>query len=163
MSTFASGKTILFAIIILVWPDLAQANIGDDVGKLRARYGSAKDMGAQLLFEVRLNNDGQLVPAAGSPNPETHLTVSVSFDGDHSAMEIFTRNTSDPGKVKLSQQEINEIMAASGDGLEWNSVQLPSGKPAWVRADNKLIARFSPGSGDKAGDGPVLVIMLNSK
>lgn len=163
MSTFAAGKKILFAVVILAWPTFALANIGDDVGKLRARYGSAKDMGAQLLFEVRLNNDGQLVPAGGAANPETHLTVTVSFDGNHSAMEIFTRNTSDPSKVKLSQQEIDEIMEASGDGLKWNSVQLPSGKPAWVRADNKLIARFSPGTGNKADDGPVLVIMLNTK
>lgn len=162
MSIFTSGKRILFIGLIIAWPALAQANIGDTLPQLRMRYGSAKDMGGQLLFEVRLNN-GQIVPAAGAPNPETHLTVTVYFDGDHSAMEIFTRNSSDPGKVKLSRQDIDDIMASSGDGLKWNSVQVPSGKETWVRSDSKLVARFSPGSGTKADDGPVLVIMLNSK
>ena len=91
---------------LLAWPAMAQANIGDTLPQLRARYGSAKDMGGQMLFEVRLVN-GQIVPARGSADTQDHFTVTVYFDGDHSAMEIFTRNTSDPVKANLTQADID--------------------------------------------------------
>jgi hypothetical protein len=162
MRTFASGKTIVLGVVLLAWPALAQANIGDDLGQLRARYGSAKDMGGQMLFEGRLVN-GQIVPARDSADAESHFTVAVYFDGDHSAMEVFTRNTSDPVKANMTQADIDTILAATNDGQTWNAVQVPSGKPTWVRSDNKLIARFSPNTSGKADDASVLVIMLNTK
>jgi hypothetical protein len=141
---------------------MAQANIGDTLPQLRGRYGSAKDMGGQMLFEVRLVN-GQIVPARGSADTQNHFTITVYFDGDHSAMEIFTRNTSDPVKANLTQADIDAILAATNDGQTWNPVQLPSGRPTWMRSDNKLIARFSPNKSGKIDDASVLVIMLNSK
>jgi hypothetical protein len=160
--TFASGKIIVLGVLLLAWPAPAQANIGDDLDQLRARYGSAKDMGGQMLFEVRLVN-GQIVPARGSADTENHFTVAVYFDGDLSAMEVFTRNTSDPVKANLTQADIDAILAATSDGLTWNSVQVPTGRTTWLRSDNKLIARFSPNASGKVDDASVLVIMLNSK
>jgi hypothetical protein len=141
---------------------MAPANIGDTLQELRGRYGSAQDMGGQMLFEVRLVN-GQIVPARGSADTQNHFTITVYFDGDHSAMEIFTRNTSDPVKANLTQADIDAILAATNDGQTWNPVQLPSGRPTWMRSDNKLIARFSPNKSGKIDDASVLVIMLNSK
>ena len=141
---------------------MALANIGETLPQLRERYGSAKDMGGQMLFEVRLVN-GQFVPARGSADTRDHFSVNVYFDGDHSAMEVFTRNTSDPVKANLTQADIDAILAATNDGLEWDAVQLRSGRSAWVRSDKKLIARFSPNKTGKIDDASVLVIMLNSK
>jgi len=141
---------------------MAQANIGETFPQLRARYGSAKDMGGQMLFEVRLVN-GQIVPARGSADVQDHFSVTVYFDGDHSAMEIFTRNTSDPAKANLTQADIETILDAAKEGQTWNPVQLPTGRTTWLRADKKLIARFSPNKSGKIDDASVLVIMLNSK
>jgi len=162
MGLFIFGKKIVLGAVLLAWPALAQANIGDTLPELRGRYGSAKDMGGQMLFEVRLVN-GQIVPARGSANAADHFTVTVYFDGVLSAMEIFTRNTSDPVKSNLSQADIDAILAAANEGQTWNAVQVASGKPTWVRSDNKLIARFSPNQSGKIDDASVLVIMLNSK
>jgi hypothetical protein len=159
---FTLRKRIALGVVLLAWPALAQANIGDTLPDLRSRYGSAKDMGGQMLFEVRLV-DGQIRAARDSADTPDHLTVTVYFDGDHSAMEIFTRNTSDPVKADMSQADIDAILAATGDGLSWNAIQVPSGKPTWVRSDNKLIARFSANKSGKADDASVLVIMLNTK
>jgi hypothetical protein len=78
-------------------------------------------------------------------------------------MEVFTRNTSDPVKANLSQADIDAILTAANEGQTWNAIQVPSGKPTWVRSDNKLIARFSPNQSGKIDDASVLVIMLNSK
>ena len=141
---------------------MAQANIGDTLQELRGRYGSANDMGGQMLFEVRLVN-GQIVPARGSADTQNHFSVTVYFDGDHSAMEVFTRNTSDPAKANLTQADIDTILAAANEGQTWNSVQVPTGRTTWVSSDNKLIARFSPNTSGKEDDASVLVIMLNSK
>ena len=141
---------------------LAQANIGDDLNQLRGRYGSAKDMGGQMLFEVRIAK-GQIVPARDSTATQDHFSVAVYFDGDHSAMEMFTRNTSDPNKANLSAEDITAILNAESDGMTWNPVRVPSGKTTWVRSDNKLVGRFSPSAGAKPDDASVLVIMLNSK
>lgn len=162
MRIFALGKIIVLGVLLLAWPAPAQANIGDDLGQLRARYGSAKDMGGQMLFEVRLVN-GQIVPARDSADAESHFTVAVYFDGDHSAMEVFTRNTSDPVKANMTQADIDAILAATNDGLTWNPVQVPTGRTTWLRSDNKLIARFSPNTSGKIDDACVLVIMLNAK
>jgi hypothetical protein len=159
---FAFGKIIVLGVVLLAWPAPAQANIGDDLDQLRARYGSAKDMGGQMLFEVRLVN-GQIVPARDSADTENHFSVAVYFDGDHSAMEVFTRNTSDPVKANLTQGDIDAILAATSDGQIWHPIQVPSGRITWVRADKKLIARFSPNTSGKIDDASVLVIMLNSK
>jgi hypothetical protein len=150
------------ALPVLAWPVLAQANIGDTLADLRGRYGSAKDMGGQMLFEVRLAN-GQIVPARDAANAEDHLTITVYFDGVHSAMEVFTRNTSDPVKANLSPADIDAILAATNEGQEWHPIEVPTGRATWVRSDNKLIARFSPNKTGKADDASVLVIMLNSK
>lgn len=162
MGIFTSGKTIVLGAVLLAWPATAQANIGDTLPQLRERYGSAQDMSGQMLFEVRLVN-GRIVPARGSVDTRDHFTVTVCFDGDHSAMEIFTRNTSDPVKANLTQADIEAILAAANDGQTWNPVQLPSGRTTWLRSDNKLIARFSPNKSGKEDDASVLVIMLNSK
>jgi hypothetical protein len=162
VSSFPFGKKIALGVVLLVWPAMALANIGETLPQLRERYGSAKDMGGQMLFEVRLVN-GQFVPARGSADTRDHFSVNVYFDGDHSAMEVFTRNTSDPVKANLTQADIDAILAATNDGLEWDAVQLRSGRSAWVRSDKKLIARFSPNKTGKIDDASVLVIMLNSK
>ncbi len=140
---------------------MARANIGDSMTQLRAHYGSAKDMGGQMLFEVRIVN-GQIVPALGSANTDDHLTVAVYFDSAYSAMEVFTRNTSDPAKANLSQADIDAILAATNDGLEWHPIEVPTGRATWVRTDKKLIARFSPNKSGNADDASVLVIMLNA-
>ncbi len=162
MGIFTSGKKIALGAALLAWPVMAQANIGDTLPELRARYGSAKDMGGQMLFEVRLV-DGRIVPARGAANAQDHFTITVYFDGVHSAMEVFTRNTSDPVKATLTQSDIDAILAEADEGQAWNPVQLPSGRPTWVRSDNKLIAKFSPNKSGKLDDASVLVIMLNSK
>jgi hypothetical protein len=136
----------------------AFANIGDTLTELRQRYGSAKDMGGQMLFEVRIT-DGQIVPARDSANPETHFAICVYFDGDHSGMEAFTRNTTDPLKSDLTQADIDAILAQSGEGQEWFPIEVPTGRKTWARHDKKLIARFSP-AGTEAGSASVLTIML---
>jgi hypothetical protein len=159
---FTSGKKIALGVALLAWPVTAQANIGDTLQDLRGRYGSAKDMGGQMLFEVRLVN-GQIVPARDSADPQSHFTVTVYFDGDLSAMEVFTRNTSDPVKANMTQADIDTILAATSEGQTWNPVQVPTGRTTWVRSDNKLIARFSPNTSGDADGASVLVIMLNSK
>jgi hypothetical protein len=156
------GRKLLVGVAVLAWPAMAQANIGDNLTQLRQRYGSAKDMGGQMLFEVRFTDD-QIVPARDAVHPEEHFSITVYFDGDHSAMEVFTRNTGDPAKAALTQADIDRIMAAAGDGQTWNQVGSSSGKPTWLRSDKKLIARFSPNTSGKPDDASVLVIMLNSK
>jgi hypothetical protein len=137
----------------------ARANIGDTIDELRHRYGSAKDMGGQMLFEVRIK-DGQIIPARDSADTDTHFSVNVYFDGIHSAMEVFTRNTSDPAKAEMTKDDIATILAATSDGLSWVPVVLPNGKTTWVRGDKKLVARFDPNKTGKVDDASVLVIML---
>lgn len=156
IALFALGLTLLAFSVA------ARANIGETLPELRARYGSAKDVGSQMLFEVRFR-DGQVVPAAGSVDADTHFSVNVYFDGVHSAMEVFTRNTSNPAQAEMTDTDIQTILAATAEGFDWNVVRLANGKSAWVRSDNKLIARFSPNKTGKIDDASVLVIMLNSK
>jgi hypothetical protein len=156
---FPFGKKVALGLLFLALPTMAQANVGDTIQQLRSRYGSVQDMGGQALFEVRIVN-GQIVPARGAADTENHFTVNVYFDGDHSAMEVFTRNTSDPVKAQLTQADIDAILAATGDGQEWHSIQVPTGRTTWARTDKKLIARFSPNKSGKIDDASVLVIML---
>ena len=136
----------------------ARANIGDTMVELRHRYGSAKDMGGQMLFEVRLK-DGQIIPARGATDTDTHFSVNVYFDGITSAMEVFTRNTGDPAKAEMTKEDIATILSATSDGLTWVPLVLANGKTTWVRSDKKLIARFDPNKTGKADDASVLVIM----
>lgn len=159
MSIFSSGKRLVLGLLFLAWPALALANIGDTLAELRQRYGSAKDMGGQMLFEVRLIN-GKFVPARGSADTNDHFAINVYFDGVHSAMEVFTRNTTDPLKAELTQSDIDAILAATSDGQSWNTIQVPTGRATWVRDDKKIIARFSPNKSGKADDASVLAIML---
>jgi hypothetical protein len=141
----------------------ARANIGDTMTELRQRYGSAKDMGGQMLFEVRLK-DGQILPARDATDPATHFTITVYFDGVHSAMEVFTRNTSDPAKANMSQDDISTILNAVSKGSPWTPIVTPSGKQTWVWGDDKtkppqLMARFDPAKSASPEDASVLVIM----
>jgi hypothetical protein len=161
VSISSQAKKMILAFVLAAWPAVAQANIGDDLTQLRARYGSVTYMGPQLLFEVRLYNN-QILPAAGSANPEDHLSVAVYFDGDHSAMEVFTRNTSDPEKSDLSSKDIDTILAAASEGQTWDSIESKTGKPTWLRSDKKLIARFSSNTSGDASGASVLVVMVNS-
>jgi hypothetical protein len=162
MAIFTSVKRVALVAVLLAVPALAQANIGDTLPELRGRYGSAKDMGGQMLFEVRLV-DGKLVPARGSTGTPDHFSVNVYFDGVNSAMEVFTRNTDDPIKANLTQDDIDAILAAAGDGQSWNEGVTQTGRLTWIRSDKKLIARFSPNKSGKPDDASVLVIMLNAK
>ena len=162
MNFVTRGKIIVLGAALLAWPALAQANVGDTMKDLRDRYGSAKDMGGQMIFEVRLDK-GQFVPARGSADPANHLTITVYFDGVYSAMEVFARNTSDPAKADLTQADIDAILAATNEGQEWHPIEVATGHATWVRTDKKLIARFSPNTSGNADSASVLVIMLNSK
>lgn len=162
MSLSFFGKKIAPGLLLLACPALALANIGDTLPELRARYGSAKDMGGQMLFQVQIV-DGKLVRLPPSADQREGYSVTVYFDGDHSAMEVFTRNTSDPAKAEMSRDDIDKILAAESDGQSWNPVQVSTGKQTWLRLDNKLIARFSPNSSGGVDGASVLVIMENSK
>jgi hypothetical protein len=143
----------------------ARANIGETLDQLRARYGSAKDMGGQMLFEVRIK-DGQIVPARGAPETENLFAVSVYFDGTRSAMEVFTRNSSDPAKANMTEADIQAILDAMGNGIPWAPFQTANGRRTWLWGDRKdqpptLLARFSPAKGGGADNASVLVIMAN--
>ena len=119
-------------------PFLAQAKIGDDLTALRVSYGSASKIGDQMLFK----HDG--------------YSIAVSFDGGlHAAMEVFVRDGSIPTKPDMTQADIDEILILEGDGQTWSPVVVHSGEPTWLRADHKLIARFSPA--DK-----ILAVLLNA-
>jgi hypothetical protein len=159
---FARGKWIAGLAAVLLGPAPAQANVGDTLPELRTRYGSAQELGGQALFEVRLVN-GQFLPARDSATTPDRLTIAVYFDGTTSAMEVFTRDTSDPAKAELSQADVDAILALAGAGQEWHPIQVPTGRTTWVTTDKKLIARFSPNKTGKIDDASVLVIMLNSK
>jgi hypothetical protein len=157
-----TSVALLLAARLAAW-----ANIGDTLSDLRARYGSAKDMGGQMLFEVRLVN-GHLVPAAGTANAADHFSITVYFDGVQSGMEIFTRNTSDPEKANMTSADVNSILTAIGDGLPWVPTETPSGKPTWVWGDEKgqlpkMMARFDANKTDQADSASVLVIMAYTR
>ncbi len=135
-------KKCLLAALLLAWPLAAQANIGEDLTQLRTRYGSAQEVGNQMLFQ----HDG--------------YSICVYFDGIHSGMEVFVRDGSKPGKTDFTEDDIEQVLASESDGLTWNVVQVSSGKRTWMRSDSKLIARFT--DGDKPED-KYLTIMVNTK
>ena len=147
---------------MLLWPMLAQANIGDDLGQLRGRYGAAKQFGGQMLFQVHIVDD-KIVRLPPSSDQREGYSVTVYFDGEHSAMEVFTRNAGDPATADIPKADIDDILASESEGKTWNTAQGHSGKPTWMRSDGKIIARFSANKDGKADSASVLIIMLNSK
>src|ERR1700733_12016705 len=157
-----SGKRILIGAMLMACPSLVHADIGDTLQELRHHYGSAKDMGGQMLFEVRLV-EGPIVPARDSTNTPDHFSIAVYFDGIHSAMEVFTRNTTDPTKSDLSSEDINAILAAVGNGVPWAPAVAPDGRQTWLWGETrdsppKLLARFNPNKTGNADGASVLMI-----
>ncbi len=135
------------AALLLACPTLALANIGDDLSQLRGRYGSAKNMGGQMLFQ----HDG--------------YSICVYFDGSYSAMEVFVRDGSKKDKsgaaiTDISQDDIDQILAAEALGQTWNEVQTSSGKKTWLTSNGKLVARLSV---DDKSNEKTFMIMLNAK
>jgi hypothetical protein len=102
-----------------------RAAIGDDLPALRTAYGSAKEVGGQMLFR----HDG--------------FDIAVYFDGARSAMEIFALAGNQPDKTDFTQKDIDAILAREGQGQPWHTIQTRSAEPTWLRADGKLIARFN--------------------
>jgi hypothetical protein len=133
---------IALAVVVTAWPVSVRANIGEDITQLRTRYGSAQIVGGQALFQ----HDG--------------YSICVYFDGAHSGMEVFLRDGSKPDKIDFTEDDIKKVLADEGDGLPWTPMRTPNGKRAWLRSDNKLLARFT--DGDKPED-KYLTIMLNAK
>jgi hypothetical protein len=133
-----SLRNILVALALLGLAGSARAAIGDDITQLRAAYGSASEVGNQMLFK----HDG--------------YSIAVYFDNTRSAMEIFVRDGSKPDKPDITQADIDAILVLEGAGQPWNPIQTHSGEPTWLRADRKLIARFNPSE-------KILAIIVNSK
>jgi len=133
----------VFLLVLALAAPAARAHIGDTLAQLRDMYGAtAKHVGGSLIFQ------------------RNGYSISVLFDGDHAAMEIFTRDGSLKGKNDITDHDIQGILAMEGEGLAWNPVESPSGEPTWLRADERLIARLTPGH---KPDEKVLVVMLNEK
>lgn len=127
---------IRFLFLGLLLP--AHGNIGDNLDQLRARYGSAMGQAAPYLFQ----HEG--------------FSISVYFDGDHSAMEIFLRDNSLPDKKDFSGDDVTHLLKAEGDGQTWQQMATKNGHPLWLRDDHKIVATFNP-------DQKVLTVMVNSK
>ena len=162
MRHFIFRKLALAALLVAALTP-ARANIGDSLTQLRQHYGSAKTMGGQMLFEVRIK-DGQILPARDVADKDMHFSITVYFDGAYSAMEVFTRNTSDPVKANMTPQDISSILGALGGNIPWVPVPTPSGKQTWVWGDDKnkppkIRARFDPAKSTNPDDASVLVIM----
>lgn len=138
----SAAKIALLLVVLSVSTIPAMANIGDTIAELRGRYGSAKDMGVEMLFQ----HDG--------------YSICVYFDGSRSAMEVFVRDGSKEGKDDITQKDVDQILASEGGGMEWRSLTSPSGRPMWVRADGKIVAKLTVG--DKSGE-KYLTIMANEK
>ncbi len=145
--TFPRSFSRLLALILMTSPALAKANIGDDLPTLRQRYGSVQPVGGEALFQ----HDG--------------YSICVYFDGAHAGMEVFCRDGSKKDKAgnvvtDITQDDIDAILAAEGEGLPWNQVTSHTGKPTWLRADRKLVVRISEGTtpGEK-----YVTVMLNEK
>jgi hypothetical protein len=120
------ARNFLFAILLLAATVRAHAAIGDDLTKLRSAYGSAQQVGGQMLFKF------------------SGYSIAVYFDGTRSAMEIFVGDDSTPTPHDLTQSDIDKILVLEGGGQTWNPVTTHSGQPTWLRADGKVIARFNP-------------------
>jgi hypothetical protein len=137
------ARFFVIAAFGLLGPFLAQAHIGDDLAALRQSYGATgKEAGNAMIFQ------------------RNGYSICVYFDGEHSAMETFTRDGSIKDRTDITQQDIDEILALEGQGQHWSPVTSHSGKPTWLREDHKLIARLC--GADTPGD-KVFVVMLNAK
>ena len=133
----------LLVLTLALAAPAARAHVGDTVAQLRDMYGAtAKHVGNTLIFQ------------------RNGYSISVLFDGDHAAMEMFTRDGSEKGKDDISPSDIEGILAMEGQGEAWNEVASKSGEPTWLRADRRLIARLTPGTKPQE---KVLVVMLNEK
>jgi hypothetical protein len=133
---------LAFLILPLITP-AARAHVGDTVAQLRDMYGAtAKEVGNSMIFQ------------------RNGYSISVVFDGDHAAMEMFTRDGSLKGKDDITPSDIDGILNMEGQGLTWDQVPSKSGEPTWLRSDSRLIARLTPG---KKPQEKVLVVMLNEK
>jgi hypothetical protein len=156
-------RGIALGLVLMAAGAPARANVGDTLTELRHRYGSAKDVGGQMLFEVRLK-DGQIIPARDAADVQSHFTVTVYFDGDRSGMEVFTRNTCDPAKSEMTPEDINTILTAVGGGVPWLPIHVRTGKQTWLWGNKKgappqLLARFDPNKTSSPDDASVLIIM----
>ncbi len=142
MTFLQQARLGALAIILLAWPTLVQANIGDTVEKLKGRYGSATVMGNQMIYQ----HDG--------------YSICVYFDGDKSGMEVFVRDGSKPEKTDITEDDIKELLSKESDTWAWTEKPTTTGKRIFLRADGKLIARLTVG--DRGGD-KYFTIMLNAK
>ena len=131
----------VLVIALLMWPTFVQANIGDDITILRKRYGSAKDMANQMLFQ----HDG--------------YSICVYFDGNVAAMEVFVRDGSKPDKLDITPDDITQILDKEGEGMPWNPVVSKTGEQTWLRSDHKLIARLTE---SKESTDKYLTVMVNT-
>ncbi len=132
----ARHLVLLFALFVA--PALAHATIGDDLPTLRAAYGSAKEVGNEMLFR----HDG--------------YSIAIAFDGTRAAMEIFLRDGSVPTKPDMTQEDIDTILKNEGAGQDWRAVNTPNGQPMWMRHDNKVLARFNTNE-------KILTVMVNDR
>jgi Ca2+-binding RTX toxin-like protein len=131
------------ALALVLAAPAASGHIGDDLAQLRQAYGATgKQAGNTMIFQ------------------SNGYSIAVYFDGDHSAMEVFTRDGSVKNKTDITPDDIKSILALESDGQPWYEVESKSGKPTWLRADDKLIARLSPG--DSTED-KVFMVMVNQK
>jgi hypothetical protein len=131
-------RNLLLVLGLLISVAPARAVIGDDLTTLRATYGSASQVGNQMLFQ----HDG--------------YSIAVYFDGTRSGMEIFVRDGSKADKQDITSADIDAILVLEGAGQPWHPIQVRSGEPTWLRADGKLIARFNPTE-------KILAVIANSK
>jgi hypothetical protein len=128
----------------LLAPLAARGHIGDNLAQLRQTYGATGKQAANTMIFQR-----------------NGYSICVYFDGDRSAMEIFTRDGSDKAHTTISPQDIEGILKLEGKGQGWSSmVGTKTGNMVWLRADRKLIAHLSPGATPKDA---VFVVMENQK
>ncbi len=133
--------TGLAMVGFLLAPLTARGHIGDNLAQLRQAYGATgKEAGNTMIFQ------------------QNGYSICVYFDGDRSAMEVFTRDGSDKKKTDITDDDIKSILEMEGEGQGWSQVTSHSGKPTFLRGDSKLIARLS--TGETTMD-KVFVVMLN--
>ena len=132
----------LAVVISLLAPAIGRAHIGDTMEQLRQVYGAtAHRVGNAMIFQ------------------RNGYSICVYFDGDFSAMEVFTRDGSEKNVTDITPGDIAALLTLEGQGQGWAEMVGQSGKSVWMRADRQLIARLS-------GDAPedkVFVVMVNEK
>ena len=132
----------LVVVICLLAPALGRAHIGDNMEQLQQVYGAtAHRVGNAMIFQ------------------RNGYSICVYFDGDHSAMEVFTRDGSEKNVTDITAGRVAALLTLEGEGQGWSQMVGQSGKPIWLRADKKLIARLS----GEAPEDKVFVVMLNAK